>query len=74
MYRLHPPSPEIGETMDRSGHGRTEVDDNSFRDSTERKLTAVTEMSSRIDNLETAISDLMQGGEPPSPSPAQKRH
>lgn len=38
------------------------------------ELTTVSEMSSRIDNLETAISDLMQGGEPPSPSPAQKRH
>lgn len=38
------------------------------------ELTAVGEMSARIDSLETAISDLMQDGEPPSPSPAQKRH
>lgn len=38
-----------------------------------RADTTVGEMSARIDNLETAISDLMHDGAPPSPSPAQRR-
>ncbi|KAL1407729.1 hypothetical protein Q8F55_007162 [Vanrija albida] len=41
----------------------------------EQVLSRMTEMSTRIDNLETAIADLMQGGvEPASPTPPVKKN
>ncbi|WVR05866.1 hypothetical protein IAU60_002892 [Kwoniella sp. DSM 27419] len=47
--------------------------ENKFDDMSEQVLSRMNEMSSRIDNLENTIQDLMQSGiESPVPSPSKR--